>query len=597
MLIERQGSPQAPWQQITPEPVAGNRWFDDQVTPGHPYSYRARVVRGQRRSEPTAVQSATPRTPAESTLPVYSLTLTDPQRRALLEDPTKNVEVEGQFGFQDKSYPVKLRLHGASTRHAQKKSYRVEFAGSSPLPRPVTYLKAEPMDHTLQQEKLSCDIFGSAGAWVSQADYVNLYINGRYEGVYVDIEPIRAPFKNHPGLDPKGTLIRANTFQHLVGWEGLGELVGRSGSLEELRNFLQELNRVDEGDFEAWLRRTTDWPRVRDFLALNVICHRMEIEADDYFFYRDPTSGRWSLISWDHNNGNLGVAGYKNRVLEPSIPIFPQSIQDIGWRPYYSFVLPSRIYQCSALRNEYLERIKELTTSLLVSGQVDEMIDRNFQRLRTEYVSDPYRVPFEGQDPFLSSAADLKRFVRRHGERLLRLIQREQAREPPAIVINEFAFGPDSGWVELLNRGPQPASLAGCWLVTRDEAGNHELRLEATQDLESGRYRVIRCPRHPKAARPAETRPKARSDDEASQTGPSHAATGPGQAFPGFNPEGGFFGLARRDAESGEADHETLLDFFFYGPRKEGRSYGRLGGEFSDLTPTPGEPNRGFGTR
>ena len=61
----------------------------------------------------------------------------------------------------------------------------------------------------MQQGKLSCDLLRVAGAHVSQTEYVNLFINGRYEGVYLDMEPIRAPFKRNPGLNPEGTLIRA----------------------------------------------------------------------------------------------------------------------------------------------------------------------------------------------------------------------------------------------------------------------------------------------------------------------------------------------------------------------------------------------------
>ena len=350
------------------------------------------------------------------------------------------------------------------------------------------------MDHTLQQEKLSCDVFRRVGAWVSQADYVHLFINRRYEGVYLDIEPIRSPFKKNAGLDPQGTLIRASTFQHLEGWEGLGELMGKTGSLEELREFLRQINRTDRGEFETWLRGAVDWPRVRDFLALNVVCHRLEMEANDYFFYR-PKAGTWSLIPWDHNNGNFGVAPFGNRVREPSIHIFSQAIQEIGWRSPYWYVLPSRIYQNDRLRAEYLDRLEELTTSLLLSGTVDAMIERNFEQLNSEYVVDPYRVAFEGPDPFLRSAQDLKRFVRQHGERLLRLIEQERNRKAPALIINEFSFGAESGWVELHNRGSEAVSLRGYLLVTKGKDGNRELPLSEAEVLRPNDYTVVTCPR------------------------------------------------------------------------------------------------------
>lgn len=589
VIIERREVEDGPWRAISPEMTGPDRWFDDAVQPGRTYFYRAHSRVGARRSEFSPVRSASPRDPNQCSLPVYQLTLPEAERKAMLANPRKDVDSGGHFQFQGQRYPVRIRLHGQSTRLAQKKSYRIEFVERSPLPRPVTFLKAEAMDHTLQQEKLSCDVFRSAGAWVSQADYVQLFINGRYEGVYLDIEPIRSPFKKNAGLDPQGALIRASTFQHLEGWQGLGELMGKTGSLDELREFLRQLNRADRGEFETWLRRAVDWPRVRDFLALNVVCHRLEMEANDYFFYR-PKAGEWSFIPWDHNNGNFGVAPFRNRVREPSIHVFSQAIQEIGWRSPYWYVLPSRIYQNDRLRAEYLERLEELTRSLLLSGAVDAMIERNFERLNSEYVVGPYRVAFEGPDPFLHSAQDLKRFVRQHGERLRRLIAPERTRQAPALVISEFSFGAESGWVELHNRGPEAVSLRGCVLVTKGKGGNRELPLPAAEVLSPNDYTVLTCPRL------AGSHNVSYPNDEGAPTDDASRASGQSdrdvaQPFPGFDPTGGFLGLVRRDAESQSEGPEELVDFWHYGPQPAGRSYGRVGAEFAELEPTPARAN------
>lgn len=589
VVIERREGEHGTWHTISPGIRDIDRWFDDEVRPGRNYSYRACSLAGARRSEFTPVCSASPRDPNRCSLPVYGLTLPEAGRNAMLANPRNDVEVEGWFHFQGQPYPVRIRLHGQSTRLAQKKSYRLEFLDRSPLARPVTFLKAEPMDHTMQQEKLSCDVFRPAGAWVSRAEYVQFFVNGRYEGVYLDIEPIRSAFKKNAGLDPQGTLIRASTFQHLEGWEALGELMGKTGSLEELREFLRQINHTDRGEFETWLRGAVDWPRVRDFLALNVVCHRLEMEANDYFFYR-PKAGKWSLIPWDHNNGNFGVAPFGNGVCEPSIHIFSQALQEISWRSPYWYVLPSRIYQNDRLRAEYLDRLEELTTSLLLSGAVDVMIERNFEQLESEYVVDPYRVVFEGPDPFLRSAQDLKRFVRQHGERLRRLIAEERSPQAPALVISELSFKSEFGWVELHNLGSEAVSLRGYLLVTKGTDGNRELPLAEAEALGPNCYTVITCPRLtdlPKVSR-------GNDDDASREDAPGasvRSACNVAQPFPGFDPAGGFVGLVRRQPESKSESREELVDFWHYGPQLTGRSYGRLEAEFAELEPTPARAN------
>ena len=133
-----------------------------------------------------------------------------------------------------------------------------------------------------------------------------------------------------------------------------------------------------------------------------MLAHRSEVEANDYFYYRAAESGRWSLIPWDHNNGNFHVQSYRNRIGEPYIHVFPQTVQQLGWQPSYWYVLPSRIFHSPSLRRNYLNRLEELIKAWLVSGKLDAMIDANFAQLRDEYPLDRHRWPFGESDPFVS---------------------------------------------------------------------------------------------------------------------------------------------------------------------------------------------------
>ena len=216
----------------------------------------------------------------------------------MLANVREDTTASGPFAVDGRTFPVAFRIRGASTRFVAKKSWRIAFAGATPWPdRPgkVVYLKAEHPDFSLMQEKLTCDVFAAMNLPASQARYVNLVLNGKHQGVYLDIEPIRTPFKQRAGLDPAGTLIRAGSFQHLEGSRKLGRLRGAAGSLSELAEFLRQVSRVDRGDFEAFTRNATDWPKLRGYLVASLICHRSEIEADDYFFFRDSRTGQWSF--------------------------------------------------------------------------------------------------------------------------------------------------------------------------------------------------------------------------------------------------------------------------------------------------------------
>lgn len=592
--IRRREQGKGTFKVITAKPVYAHRWIDREVETDKTYSYQIGALNGEGKFTWSDAAFATPRSKDASKLPVYTIRLTKEARRRMSANIYEDHTERGTFVLNGESYPIEMRIRGASTRHAAKKSYRIRFTDKSPLPRKVTYLKAEPMDHTMQQEKLSCDLFRAVGAKCSEAAYVNVFINDQFEGVYLDMEPVRSPFKRNEGFDPDGTLIRASTFQHMHGSEELGDLRGEKGSVRQLRDFIEDINHTPRGAFEKFVRQNTDWPRVMDYLALIVLTHRTEIEANDYFFYRDPGTGRWSFIPWDHNNGNFHVQSYRNQIGEPYIHVFPQTIQQLGWQPSYWYVLPSRIFQTPALRDEYLNRLEELTEAWLVCGKLESMIDANYQLLRDEYPLDPHRWPFAESDPFDSSADDLKRFVQQHATQILRQIETERERRPSSLVINAFSFGKQTGWVELHNRGEQVESLRRVQLVTKDAAGNWRLPLRSNSALKPDEYRVIKVP-----YRPIEI-PKFTDAEARERWEMERWRSRDKEKFPGYSPDGGFVGLVRQEAgrrtheepdDDDDRVHETILDFFFYGPQPSGKTYGRTNTSFGFQSPTPGAPH------
>ena len=445
------------WVRVERVSINAGRWIDHDVRKGEAVRYRFRVEHPEKENGPSRHFQITPKSIDDSKSPLYRVDIPAEGLARMLADVTEDIEIEGTFSLRQQQWPMEMRLRGASTRHAAKKSYRIQFKEGSPLETDVIYLKAEPMDHTLQQEKLSCDLFLQNGLHCSEARYVNLVINGQYQGVYLDIEPIRTPFKQHAGLDPEGVLIRASTFAS-ADKKPLGDLRGKGDGLQRLETFLKEAQSVSNADFDSWVRENMDWPRVRDYLAMQVICHRSEIEANDYFFYQDPDTLKWFFIPWDHNNGNFAVAPFGNRVMESRIPVFPQTIQDIGWQPNYAYLIHSRIFRQPDLRRDYLNRLREWTRDWLIEGKIESLIEANHQQILEAYQVDPYRTPFHEQDPFLSAADDLKTFANQHGLRLMDLI--DHALDERRLVEVDFIGRDDDGCrMSLKNLGNEPLQL------------------------------------------------------------------------------------------------------------------------------------------
>ena len=423
------------WQDLGFLSLEKGVWMDPDVLPGETTVYRLRCQQADGSWMSQRILQATASELQEASLPTYHLELDATAWARMLDEPTLDIEASGTFLWQGSHWPMKLRLRGASTRHALKKSFRVSFPETSPMADSVVYFKAEPMDHTLQQEKLSHDVFQAEGHPCSQVQYVNLTLNGVYQGVYLQVEPIRTPFKARAGLDPRGHLIRAATFGD-PGQPGLGDPRGSRDeeALEALEGFLRGAWNEPDASFADWIHQHMDWPRVCDYLALQTLCQRSEIESNDYFFYQDPETGQWSFIPWDHNNGNFAVLAYQNRLHEPHISIFPQTVLSAGWKVSYSYVLHSRIFRDPILRASYLRRLEGLVSTWVMQGRLADHIAQNTAQLQADFPRDPYRHPFLGEDPFLTSGERMKTWVQEHGKRLLEQIQEARETNPQPLL-------------------------------------------------------------------------------------------------------------------------------------------------------------------
>ena len=400
--------------------------MDPDVLPGEATVYRLRCQQADGSWMSQRILQATSSELQEASLPTYHLELDATAWARMLDEPTLDIEASGTFLWQGSHWPMKLRLRGASTRHALKKSLRVSFPETSPMADSVVYFKAEPMDHTLQQEKLSHDVFQAEGHPCSQVQYVNLTLNGVYQGVYLQVEPIRTPFKARAGLDPRGHLIRAATFGD-PGQPGLGDPRGSRDeeALEALEGFLRGAWNEPDASFADWIHQHMDWPRVCDYLALQTLCHRSEIESNDYFFIKiqKQVSGRSSPgITTTATLPCLPTRTDCTNLISPSFPR-PCSPQGGKYLTATSFTRESFVIRSCEL---------PIFVALRVwcppgSCRVDWPIHRTKYGTVASGLSQGSLPPsISGEDPFLTSGERMKAWVQEHGKRLLEQIEEAQ---------------------------------------------------------------------------------------------------------------------------------------------------------------------------
>lgn len=188
---------------------------------------------------------------------------------------------------------------------------------------------------------------------------------GDFWGVYLGIEQEDGRFLDEHGL-PDGNLYKMES--------GTGELnnLGPLGPTDksDLNAFLSAYRSTTTPPTEAWWRANLSLMNYWSYQAIVQGIHHYDICYDkNYFYYRHPETGRWSVHTWDldltwaDNMYDSGCGGRDDLFF----PLF-------GNGSSYPFK--------PALTTEYKNRVREIRDLLFNSDQAGQVIDEFASRLR-----------------------------------------------------------------------------------------------------------------------------------------------------------------------------------------------------------------------
>jgi spore coat protein H len=428
----------------------------------------------------------------QTSLPVYRLTVSAANLQALNANiDNRDYQVPAQFTADEKTYAVDVRYRGRSTRYEVKKPWQVRFDKEDRFQgmRRIELLAAYK-DGGYLTEKLWYDTAASLGLRVPRVRYVHLYLNDRYEGVYVEVESINKDFLAAHGLDEDGDIYRCGMHDcelrplpqqpYMERWE---KQTHEKEPWDRLWTFLDGLNRTPPDRFGAFVERHVELDDYLTWMVLDAfIVNHTQQDARSYLIYSRET-GRWTFVPWDLNNAlslynrktlhtNQGVkrdyphpsfSGYDPEVYK----LYVHRRDDLGYadmRPTWS-TLTTRILDDARLRARYIARMRELLDTRLTEGQLGARIDRMHALLAPFILPGPDgRV----QDPYVSpahaaeSARYLRRFVReRRAWLLAHLDALERHGQGPLVIDRVGRDASGAFWVQLYNRGPEPVRLDG----------------------------------------------------------------------------------------------------------------------------------------
>ncbi len=134
--------------------------------------------------------------------------------------------------------------------------------------------------------------------------HVRLYINGRYQGLYVHMENADEHWMNRSGLDDEGWLWKSYSQAQSGSTGGFEpeEMAGRQAeAFSALGSFLSNMNSLSGTSLVNYINNNMDVPGFINFLAIHQLIHNADHPAKNYFVYADEDSpaGTWVYLGWD----------------------------------------------------------------------------------------------------------------------------------------------------------------------------------------------------------------------------------------------------------------------------------------------------------
>lgn len=260
---------------------------------------------------------------------------------------------------------VGFRLRGNTSRAAAKKSFKVSFNSFEKGRRykglEKMNLNGEHNDPSIVRSKICWDIYSQVGIPGSRANHVELYINGEYRGLYINVEHIDERFVKERFSSHEGNLYKClwpadlnylgddpNLYKNTSNGRRAYELKTNTevDDYSGLAHFIDVLNNTNDENFKCELERVFDVDNYLKLIVMDILVSHWDgpiVNKNNFYLYQNPSSGRFTQIPFDLDN-TLGIGWGGTQWAETDIYNWAD-IWGNSERPLYKRILAEEEYR------------------------------------------------------------------------------------------------------------------------------------------------------------------------------------------------------------------------------------------------------------
>ncbi len=311
---------------------------------------------------------------------------------------------KAKMSYNGKKYDIEIRIRGQQRLHAvrYKKSYKVKILNNENINGVKTFNFILPEDRLYYLATLAYYLADELQAPAPDSDFVNLFFNGRIQGIYFFMEDLNKEFLEHHGFQGSSFFTTSDDlFFSRLSDAGRNELQTYTNKqndfyalkLKDAQYFLEFLQALKEKDFPLVYEKI-DIKEVAKFAAIVTLYQDSHMGGANVKYYLDGTTGKIIPIIWDINLGSdetiYSNIGFDKQFLDSRRDkTGPDDIISL-------FLLNPYFLQ---LRNEYLYQLvnTDLITNYInkASNRFDSlfMMDTNgfYSYRRTKWFLDRYK--------------------------------------------------------------------------------------------------------------------------------------------------------------------------------------------------------------
>lgn len=336
--------------------------------------------------------------------------VTDLER--IFEDLTSNKEYPATFVFRSdnsidtvRNIGFKLKGMTALNRNITKKSFEVVFDSFDKkntfygLKRLI--LEGQHKDPTMMRAKLAADLFQEMGVVTPRANHVQVYINGAYYGLYLNVEAVDKNFLAHHFGSKNGNLyqaknnanlgylgVEANRYKIVQDGKRVYQLKNSLGGddYSDLAHFINRLHLSSEEEFQENINRVFNVDMFLRTLAVDIFVGNWEgysFNIGNYYLYHNPRTDKFEYIPYQLEN-TFGIDELSQDWATRNL---------YTWTPKDKFIpLHERILKVPDFRNMFSYYMSKLVKKYANSASLGAAIDCRKKMIQEAAAQDQYRT-------------------------------------------------------------------------------------------------------------------------------------------------------------------------------------------------------------